>query len=364
MVRPRWRGSFRSPQAWMMPAGSRTRVIRWSAAARAASRARASPVRAPGGDAAEGVEEPEVVGVQVDAAGHPRPRSCPRGTARPAGSASSPVRSWASQSMPGPEARGPADVGALGLAGARRPERVAVRRRWCPRGTGRRRSAMFASTVRSAAATAAAVASASELGRTSVAVMDAVLPRVSGRVPGRCVVGVPARWPDRCSGGWRCGRRWVERGAQREAAVGPHDVEQRRGGEAERDRGAGREDLGEQHEDEQRHGGEVPAAHRQVQRTRAARRAAARSGRSASATSASSVVATVEHDQRSPGPAWRRAPTRWPQAARASTAEHRPGRPMASAPTRAIARPRSGPPGPAERAQDTAGVAGREYART
>ena len=239
MVRPRWRGSlqvapglddagrFEDPGHQVVGGGERG----------VAGLVAGAPPRRHAG---QGVEEPQVVGVEVDAARRPGRRSCPHATMRgPQVGArrrsgrgrarACPARSWWSSRRWRPRA-GRASPAAAGSgcasvvsAGYRSPK-----------------VAMFASTVRSAAATAAAVASASELGRTSIAVMDAVLPRgppgagqvcssasrLGGRNVVRQVVG-------------RAAAGAVEGGAQGEAAVGPDHVEQRRGGEAERDRRAG-----------------------------------------------------------------------------------------------------------------------------
>ena len=150
---------------------------------------------------------------------------------------------------------------------------------------------MFASTVRSAAATAVAVASASELATDVDRRHGCVLPRgrpgVAGQVRRRRrAARVAGRRSVRCR--WSRGRRRVEHGAQREAAVGPDDVEQRRGGQARaRSPGGSRQSVWTSSASTTSDSdGEVPAPHRQVERRRAARRAAR------------AVGPLGEHDQR------------------------------------------------------------------
>ena len=106
----------------------------------------------PGRHARQRVEEAEVVGVEVDAALAPGRRSCPHATVPRARNASSPVRSWASQSMPGQKLVVQPTLAPSGWPAVGRPQRVDGRPSVVSSGYRSPKAAMFASTVRSAAA--------------------------------------------------------------------------------------------------------------------------------------------------------------------------------------------------------------------
>src|SRR5665647_1980488 len=145
IVRPRWCGSPRPPQAWMIPAGSRNRSMSASAAALAAADAlmlrfleherigrgegRGTgddvPVEPPRRHARKRVEEAQVVSVEVDPVAYPGRKAghvCPRGVviallARELGSEPELTR---------PEARRPAVVGPFGQGRGCGPVRIDV----------------------------------------------------------------------------------------------------------------------------------------------------------------------------------------------------------------------------------------------
>src|SRR5690606_24803528 len=138
----------------------------------------------------------------------------------------SPVNSYASHTIPGQKLVVQPTLAPSGWPPAGGRSRYLL---WIVVSPGYRvpNSAMFASSVRSAAATAASTASASGLERTSIAVMKLVSLVIARHAP----EAVPALGLAPRAVVWSSGLRYhpghrAERGPQRVPAVGPHQVEQ------------------------------------------------------------------------------------------------------------------------------------------